>query len=114
MKNQHISMPLMIAFFDIKEQGHILSLKEFIPVPGYEKYDLIPISPWEYGILKLETTSIRIFITSLHPIWSKELQMFSNSKNIRSEIGTVGGFRWLKSDGTIGHLKDGEIMEIST
>lgn len=32
--------------------------------------------------------------------------------NVRSEIGTVGGFRWLKKDGTIGHLKDGETMEM--
>jgi hypothetical protein len=30
----------------------------------------------------------------------------------RSEMGTVGGFRWLKSDGTIGHLKDGETIEL--
>lgn len=34
------------------------------------------------------------------------------SKTMRSEIGTVGGFRWIKSDGTIGHLKDGETMEM--
>ena len=31
-------------------------------------------------------------------------------KILHSEIGTVGGFRWLKSDGTVGHLKDGETM----
>ena len=31
----------------------------------------------------------------------------------RSEIGTVGGIRWIKSDGTIGHLKDGETIEIN-
>lgn len=30
-----------------------------------------------------------------------------------SEIGTEGGFRWLKSDGTIGHLKDGETMDLN-
>lgn len=33
-------------------------------------------------------------------------------KVLRSQIGTVGGFRYLKSDGTIGHLKDGETMEM--
>ena len=34
------------------------------------------------------------------------------TQTMRSEIGTVGGFRWFKSDGTIGHLKDGETMEM--
>lgn len=42
-------------------------------------------------------------LTTLEPI-----------QHIRSEIGTVGGFRYLKSDGTIGHLKDGETMEMPT
>ncbi len=35
-----------------------------------------------------------------------------NIKYEKSEFGTVGGFRYIKSDGTIGHLKDGETMEI--
>lgn len=34
-----------------------------------------------------------------------------NPKLMYSEIGTIGGFRFLKSDGTIGHLKDGETTE---
>ena len=35
------------------------------------------------------------------------------NKKSYSEIGTVGGFRWIKSDGSIGQLKDGETMSIS-
>lgn len=35
-----------------------------------------------------------------------------DTKTGYAELGTVGGFRWLKSDGTIGHLKDGETIEM--
>lgn len=31
-------------------------------------------------------------------------------KHTYSEIGTATGFRWLKADGSVGHLKAGETM----
>ena len=45
-------------------------------------------------------------------IWMPLPELPSVIKHTYSEIGTATGFRWLKADGSVGHLKAGETMPL--
>lgn len=63
----------LVGIVDIKDTTDLRTIENFVPVYDYSKHGIKPTSAWEYGALKFGDIYLRLFATSRHAHFIKEM-----------------------------------------